>query len=287
MRQKLLFFFASACLALWCCVGHSVQAQTLGLTPAIMEATIKRGGTYANTFTLSNGTNSRLRVRCSVSDYWYDGHNLRITGRAGTLPRSASLWVQFTPSEFIIEPRSSGNVQAIITVPQGAAGGYYAAPVFETENADASTLATPGTAQASLKIRFEGLLLLTTEDATEYNVEIMAGQIVPPTASSPLEMNLDVRNRSTAHARVRGVYALLDGSGKLAGRGQIEEKRYMPGQRDSIKTSWAGELAPGQYTALVTLSYDRAGMEPATLVYELPFEAGGPLPNAPINKLTP
>ena len=97
----------------------------------------------------------------------------------------------------------------------------------------------------------------------------MAGQISPPTASSPLKMSLDVRNRSTAHARVRGVFAVLDASGKLAGRGEIEEKRYMPGQRDAFKTDWAGELAPGRY------SYARAGMTQATLVYELPFEVAG------------
>lgn len=289
MNRRLLFFFASACVALLCSIDNSVRAQSLGLTPAIMDSTVKRGGTYTNTFTLSNGTNTRLRVRCSVSDYWYDEHNQTITGRAGTLPRSASLWVQFTPSEFIIEPRSSGSVRAIITVPPGAAGGYYVRPVFDTEDADASARApqAAGTAQATMKLRFEGLLLFTTEDATEYNVEIMAGQIAAPTASSPLEMNLDVRNRSTAHARVRGVYALLDASGKLAGRGKIDERRYMPGQRDSFKTAWAGELAPGHYTVLVTLSYDRAGMEPTTLVYELPFEAGGQHSGAQIDRITP
>jgi hypothetical protein len=248
------------------------QAQSLGLTPAMLDATVKRGESYTNTFTLSNGTDTRLRVRCSVSDYWYDEHNQRITARAGTLPHSASSWVQFTPSEIIIEPHSSGSVNAIVTVPQGATGGYYTVPIFETEPADVSPQSA-GTAQATLKIRLEGLLLLTTEAVTEYNVEVMGGQISPPTTSSPLEMSLDLRNRSTAHARVRGVFALLDASGRLAGRGTIEEKRYMPGQRNSSKTSWAGELAPGRYTALITLSYPRAGMEPATLVYEIPFEA--------------
>ena len=275
MNRKLLFFFAGACVALLCSGGNSVGAQSLGLTPAMMDATVKRGATYSNTFTLSNGTGTRLRVSCSVTDYWYDEHNQRVTGRAGTLPRSASTWVQFTPTEFIIEPHSSGSVNAVITVPQGATGGYYTAPTFETENADASPLPAAGTAQANLKIRFQGLLLLTAEDTTEYNVEIMAGQISPPTASSPLKMSLDVRNRSTAHARVRGVFAVLDASGKLAGHGEIEEKRYMPGQRDAFKTDWAGELAPGRYTALITLSYARAGMTPATLVYELPFEVAG------------
>jgi hypothetical protein len=287
MTQKLLFFFASAFMALLCGAGDSVGAQSLGLTPAIMDATVKRGGAYTNTFTISNGTNTRLRVRCSVSDYWYDESNQRLTGRAGTLPRSASSWVLFTPSEFIIEPHSSGSVNAVITVPQGANGGYYTAPTFETENANASAPPAAGTAQANIKIRFQGLLLLTTEDATEYNVEIMGGQLSPPTASSPLGINLDVRNRSTAHARVHGLFALLDASGKLAGHGDIEEKQYMPGQRDFLKTVWAGELAPGRYTALVTLSYARAGMSPATLVYELPFEVGGLSPSMPIIKAIP
>lgn len=276
MKQRLLFFLVTACVVLLCCTGNSVSAQSLGLTPAIMDATVKPGATYTNTFTLSNGTSTRLRVICSVTDYWYDEHNQRMNGRAGTLPRSASTWVQFTPSEFIIEPHSSGSVNAVVTVPPGAAGGYYTAPTFETEYADASALALPpeGATQANLKIRFQGLLLLTTEKTAEYNVEIMGGQVSPPTASSPLEMGLDVHNRSTTHARVRGVFALLDGSGKLAGRGKIEEKRYMPGQRDSFKTVWAGELAPGRYTALITLSYGRAGMTSATLIYEVSFEVG-------------
>jgi hypothetical protein len=271
--KNLLILVAAACMTLLGGATDSLHAQSLGLSPAMMDATVKRGATYTNTFTLTNGTNARLRVHCSVSDYWYDDHNQRMTGRAGTLPRSASLWVQFTPSEFIIEPHTSGSVNAVITIPQDANGGYYTAPIFETQPVDSSP-PTTGTAQAAITIRLQGLLSLTTQDATEYNVEIMTGQIAPPTVASPLEMNLDVRNRSTAHARVHGVFALLDASGKLAGRGKIEEKRYMPGQRASFKTAWVGELVPGRYTALITLSYDRAGMTPATLVYELPFETG-------------
>lgn len=271
--HKILYVVIATALALLIGQTNSVIAQSLGLTPATMEATVKRGGSYINAFTLSNGTNARLRVRCSVSDYWYDENNQRITGRAGTLPHSASLWVQFTPAEIIIEPRSSGTVNALITVPPGASGGYYTVPIFETEPADIST-PEAGTAQANIRVRLEGLLLLTTDVATEYSVEVMAGQITAPTTASPLEMSLDVRNRGTSHARVHGVFALLDASGKLAGRGKIDEKRYMPGQRKTYQTVWAGELAPGSYTALITLSYDRAGMAPATLVHEIPFAAG-------------
>ena len=242
--QKVLLVFASAFVGAILSAAYSVQAQSLGLTPAIMDATVKRGAIYTNTFTLTNGTGTRLRVTCSVTDYWYDENDQRMIGRAGTLPRSASSWVQFTPTQFIIEPHSSGSINAVVTVPLGAPGAYYTAQTFETENADAPPPGVPGAAKANIKIRFQGLLLLTAADTTEYNVEVMAGQILPPTASSPLKMSLDVRNRSTAHARVHGVFAVLDASGNLAGQGEIEEKRYMPGQRDFFKTEWAGELAP-------------------------------------------
>ena len=165
-------------------------------------------------------------------------------------------------------------MKAIISVPVTASGGYYTSPIFEAEAADKSTEAEqkPGTVTASVTVRVNGLIMLTTEDNAEYHIEMLGGQITPPTSSSELQLNLDMGNRSTAHVRLRGVLAIFNSEGKLAGRGKIEEKRYMPDQRDRLNAPWAGELAPGRYTAVVTLSYDRAGREPATLVYEIPFE---------------
>lgn len=39
-----------------------------------------------------------------------------------------------------------------------------------------------------------------------------------------------------------------------------------------IRTNWASELKPGKYVCLVTLSYNRVGLEPASMSYEIPFE---------------
>lgn len=274
IQKRIFILFACAFVAI-CGFGQSlVQAQTLGISPIYVDAKVKRGATYDNIFTITNNTSTRLRFRFSVSDYWYDEQNARIEGRPGTLPRSASPWVQFSPAEVIIEPKSSGVVKAIISVPQTASGGYYTSPIFEAEAADkpAKLEQKAGIMSAAIAVRVSGLMMLTTDDNAEYFVEVLGGQIIPPTQSSELQIHLDVRNRSTAHAHLRGILAIFDESGKLAGRGKIEQKRYMPGQRDMLNAPWAGELAPGHYTAVVTLSYDRVGMEPATLVYEIPFD---------------
>lgn len=262
-------------IGLLVCSGKAqAQKASVAITPASIDAKVKRGSSYTQDFTITNNTAARLRFRSSAEDIWYDEQNKRLTGRSGTLPRSASLWMQFSPSEIIVEPNSSAVVKAVVTVPNGVSGSYYTVPVFEGLPADKPV--TPGivqisTATATIGIRFRGLVMLTTDEGSEYNVEIMGGRITPPTASSELEMSLDLRNRGTAHAKVRGAYAILNAAGKLAGRGTIEEKAYLPTQRKNIESRWSGELPPGNYTSIVTLSYNRVGSDASSLVYEIPF----------------
>ena len=249
------------------------QKNSLGLTPAMVDANVKRGKTYVQEFTVVNDTGTRLRFHCFVNDYWYGEKNERVITRPGTQPRSASNWVQFSPSEIIIEPRSSGVVKAIISVPESAAGGYYTIPFFEGEPVEKPTdTQKDGTAIAAVAVRLGGLLMLATEDKSEYNLSVAGAKVLPPTAASALEMQFDLNNSSTAHARVRGMFVILDAAGKIVGRGRVEEKRYLPGQRDFLNTTWAGELSSGKFTAIVTLTYDRAGSEPASLISEIPFD---------------
>ena len=274
IRLKLWILIACAVVP-GCLRGAQAQQNSVAVTPMSIDVKVKRGTSYTQIFTLTNDTEIRLRFQCSLGDVWYNERNDRISGAPGTLPRSASQWVQFLPGELIVEPRSSTAVKAIITIPQTAGGGYYSVPIFEATPADRSTptssLQQASTATASIAVRFRGLIMLTTLDAAEYNVEILEGRISPPSASAELVTELDLHNRSTAHVRVRGAFAILNSSGVLMGRGTIQQKRYLPGQRNGLRTSWAGELVPGHYTSVITLSYDRAGSEPATLVYELPF----------------
>ena len=275
MIQRKRSILLAGIVIIFCVSVALAQQHSVAVTPVSIEAKVKRGASYTQTFTLTNNTGTRLRFQCSTLDIWYDEHNNRITGEPGSLPRSASLWVQFLPSEVIVEPQSSIVVKAIITVPQTAAGGYYSVPIFEARPVDRSiensASAQGSTATASIAVRFRGLMMITTLDASEYNVEILAGRISPPSATAELYIDLDLHNRSTAHVRVRGAFAVLNSSGALAGRGTIQEKRYLPGQRNILRTGWASELPPGRYTFVITLSYDRVGTEPATLVYELPL----------------
>jgi hypothetical protein len=274
IQRKFPILITCAVLAS-CLSGAQAQQNSVAVNPVSIDAKVKRGTSYTQTFTLTNNTATRLRFQCSVKDIWYDERNNRITGEPGTLPRSASLWVQFVPGEVIVEPGRSMAVKAIITVPETAAGGYYSMPVFDAmpvaQSVPVSAPSQSSTATASIGVRFRGLMMVTTLDASEYNVEILGGRTSQPGPSSELVIELDLLNRSTAHVRMRGAFAILNSSGSLAGRGTLQEKRYLPGQRNTLRTGWAGALPTGKYTAVITLSYDRVGTEPATLVHELPI----------------
>jgi hypothetical protein len=271
-KKLVLLVFA---LVLACFSGAQAQDNSVGVTPASIDAKVTRGASYTQTFTIFNNTGTRLRFECSAEDMWYDEGNKRVAGRAGTLPRSASLWVLFSPREVVVEAHSSSIVIATVSVPATAGGGYYAVPVFKSLPADepAAGVSQVGgnSATASIGVRFLLMMMFTTVDASEYNVEVMGGRITPPSASTEMALELDVLNRSTTHVNLRGAFAILNASGTLVGRGAIPTKRYLPDQRNVIATGWAGELPPGIYTSVITLSYDRVGLAPTTLVYDLPL----------------
>lgn len=250
------------------------QTQSIGLSPAYLEAYVGRGQAYNQEFTIVNKTTTRLRFHCSVSDFWYDDKGGRVEGRPGTLPHTASTWVQFTPSEILVEPMSSAKVTAVISVPANATGGYYTIPYFQGEQAEEPNHPSQRklTAEYSVAVRLGGLLMFATTAGSEYKFEVTGGAVQPPTATSPLSLELEAQNSGNAHVLLRGTYAFLDANGRIAGRGQLEEQRYLPGQRRSFKADWAGELAPGHYTTLLTLTYPRAGSTPTSFVYEIPFD---------------
>lgn len=273
-KQKHLILIAAITL-LSCYGSASAQKISVAVTPASIDAKVTRGTTYSQTFTLINDTGTRLRLKCSLADMWYDENNRRVAGLAGTSQRSASPWIQFSQQELIVEAHSSGSVKALVTVPRTAAGSYYSVPVFDAMPVDPvvanATLANPNTANAKIGLRFNALMMLTILDAAEYNLEIIGGRMTAPTATTELALELNLRNRGNAHVHVRGEFAILNAAGVLVGRGSIESKRFLPEQKNILAAGWAGELPPGSYTSVITLSYDRVGKDPATLVHELPL----------------
>lgn len=283
IQAKLIF--KAALISTFLLLGSNLalgQQASAGVTPGSVEATVKPGSTYTQSYVLSNNGSAPLRFRASVIDYWYDANDVRVFGPAGTLPHSASNWIQFTPAEVLVGPHSSGTIKATVTIPAGARGGYYSMPVFEGLPAVSTTSEKTG-ASTAIGFRFRGLMMLAIEGSNKYQLDLIGRKLSPPSATKPLELELQLRNNSTVHLRLRGSFAILDNLGAMAGRGKFEPVKVLPGQSKRMNLPWAGELSPGAFTALVTVTYDRIGMEPATQVYEIPFVVAPPEPLSTIH----
>ena len=248
----------------------AAQKPSLGVTPAMVVANVTPGKTFVQEYTLANNSADYVRFRCTLGDYWYDENNAPLLAAPNTLERTAAAWIQFTPSEVVAKPRSSVTIKAVISIPETAAGGFYATPFFEGEAVDAT--GKDARASSSIAVRIGGLMMLATEKKSEYALEIAAAKVAPPTEFSEFELTLDTLNRGNVHAFLKGAFAILDERGKLVGQGRIANHVLMPGQRRAFKENWGGQLLSGEYTVVSTLSYDRAGLTAATLVNETKFK---------------
>jgi len=58
---------------------------------------------------------------------------------------------------------------------------------------------------------------------------------------------------------------------QVVARANGEVRRFFPGQKDSLKVTWAGELPAGEYDAILTVSYG----DNKVYTQMLPLQIGG------------
>ena len=90
------------------------------------------------------------------------------------------------------------------------------------------------------------------------DIEITAADLAvqPPSASTLLAFTQSLSNTGAEPAVIKGMAAILDASGRLAGRVTFESTRLLPGERGVMRAEYPGTLAAGRYRGLATLDYE-------------------------------
>lgn len=239
----------------------------VGVSPLVVEATVQKGAAHVAKFLVANNLPSPMRVRASVKDVWHDGAGNRLEAEPGTQPRSASGWIRFNRAELVVAPMSTATVEAVISVPRDAAGSYYSMPVFELTRAASADAKGAG---ANFGFRFQGRIVVTTAEGSDFSLRIVGGKVSPPTPSTPLSLTLDLSNTGNAHIVPSVTFALLDETGRLVGRGKCPAKKLMPSEHAEASGTWAGVLPPGRYNVVSSVTY-KTTSDPKTTVKEITF----------------
>lgn len=230
--------------------------QSLGLAPAEVQATIVPGQPVQFEVGVSNNTEAPVAMRTTVSDFWYNDKNDKLFGPPGSLPRSASNWIEFVPRNFTVPAHGTTKVKVTITPPFDVAGGYYAVLFLESKPELVREATADGKALYA-DVRLGSLILLTAAKTEEESIGVSEATLSPPALDHNFNLKFLLANESNTHLFPLPKVAVLDSNNKLVGRAESESRRFLPGQKDWIEVPWAGVLPPGNYKAILTLLYGR------------------------------
>ncbi len=254
-----MLFFGTALLS---------HAQSLGMAPGIVRYEFKPGVPFQVELNVSNYSDAPLDLHVQITDFWYDDKNEKVFATPGASPRSAANWIQFVPETFHLVGKGTQKMKAIVTPPANAEGGYYATLFVESQPVLTSEVTAEGRAVYT-NMRLGCLVVLAAAGSDRYNVKIDDLRIQPPSATHDLEAAISVDNQSNTHIFPVPRLTILDEQGKVVAKAQGEEKRYLPGQKDTMAIKWSGNLAPGLYTGVLTVVYGEKNVETKQLRFQV------------------
>ncbi|HEY6249004.1 MAG TPA: hypothetical protein VI685_03530 [Candidatus Angelobacter sp.] len=268
MKMKKHILLTSLALFAIACWPLRAAAQSLGLAPGEVREKFKPGVPFEIDLATSNDGSSPVEMSVEIADFWYNEKNEKVFPAPGTAPRSAANWIQFVPERFEVPAHGAQKMKAIITPPSDAKGGYYAV-LFVQSKPQLSFTKSSGQGVFT-NMRLGCLVLLDADKTEDFKIEVSNVKMVPPSATQRLDLSFDFLNASNTHVFPVARLAVLDGEKKLVAKAQTEEKRFLPGQKDSMHVTWAGSLPSGNYTAVLSVAYG----EDQVATQQMPFSVG-------------
>jgi hypothetical protein len=268
MKMKKIALVAFVFLLAIACGQLDAAAQSLGLAPGEVREKFKPGVPFEFALATSNEGPTPVEMSVEIADFWYNEKGEKVFPAPGTAPRSAANWIQFVPERFAVPAHGAQKMRAIVTPPSDAKGGYYAV-LFVQSKPQLSFTKTNGQGVYT-NMRLGCLVLLDAERTEDFKVELNNLKVTPPSPTQRLDLSFDLLNASNTHIFPVARLAVLDGEKKLVAKAQSDEKRLLPGQKDSIHVSWAGSLPAGNYSAVLSVAYGEDRSETQQISFNVP-----------------
>src|ERR1700742_403004 len=266
-NRRLYLLIALAAFAIGRPPAH---AQSLGLAPAQVVEKFKLGVPFEFDLSTVNTGETPVDMSVEITDFWYDEKNEKTFTSPGTSPRSAANWIQFVPDHFEVGAHGTQKMKAIVTPPMDAKGGYYAT-LFVQSKPQLSFPKNDGKGVFT-SMRIGCLVLLRAESTEDYKIELSNIKLTPPAEAHGLTLDFDLLNAGNTHVFPVARLAVLDANRKLVAKAEGTEKRFLPGQKNSMHVDWAGKLPAGSYTALLTVAYGEDHIETKQVAFSVPAQ---------------
>ena len=122
--------------------GFAPQARadlSLDVSPIRIHVSLHAGDEYTNSVRVQNSGLEPVRLRAYLQDWSLDEGGTPLFHPAGTEKRTASLWIEAAPSDFLLEPGETKFVRFTAKVPKATPdAGYYGSLILESLPLDRS-----------------------------------------------------------------------------------------------------------------------------------------------------
>jgi methionine-rich copper-binding protein CopC len=244
------------------------SAQSIALAPAQILENFTPGVPFEYALAVQNKGAEAVELHVDVTDFWYNAKNEKVFGAPGTSPRSAANWIQFVPEKFEVPPGGAQSMKAIITPPADARGGYYAVLFVESKPIDSQQVNEGKRVYTNMRL---GCLVMLTAKGTEaFNINLGDLHLNPPSDNQGLKLTFSIDNQSNTHVFPQAHMAILNPDHKLMGKAETQSKRFLPGQKDTMEVNWNGDLAAGDYTAVLSLVFGGTHVETRQVAFTVP-----------------
>ena len=233
-----------ALLVVLCLSAVDVRAQTVSLAPSVIELKGSYGQSTTQTLRMTNTTGLALSFELHAQDVVVTSGK-RVYLPAGELPRGIAATAVFSPATVMIPPGESRSVNITVTVPRATEARAVVA-LFK-----GTTKIAQG--QSTSTVSLGALMTFTLSDHSSLASSELS--VAPQTDSQNTAFELSFLNDGAEPVSPRGVAVILNSVGTVVGKVSFAALRVLPGERQTFKAEYPGELPKGAYRVVSTFEF--------------------------------
>jgi hypothetical protein len=231
-------------LALVCLLANGANAQTVSLTPSVIELKGSYRQSTTQTLTMTNTTGLTLSFALQAQDVIV-ANGKRASLPAGDVPHSIAATAVFSPATVTIPAGESRSATVTLTVPDSTS---IRAVIILFKG---TTIIGKGRSASTVSLG--ALMTFTLSGHSAVTVSELS--VAPQTDAQNAAFEVAFVNDGTEPVSPRGVAVILNGSGAVVGKASFEPLRVLPGERQIVKTTYPGELREGLYRVVSTFEF--------------------------------
>ena len=246
---------AAAALGVILWILPAAADTSLDVSPIRVTLKMSPGGEYTNSVRVLNSGQEPTRLRAYVEDWYLDEVGTPVFQPVGSQKRTASLWIDAAPVDFLLEPGRTEYVRFTIKVPKGAEDyGYHGTLILETLPLNR---ADSGLKQMFVQGRIACMMYVTVGEPRK-DASITALKTIQRGEKNLLRVQ--VENTGDAFIRLAGDLNIVQGDQVVDQGEELPDVPVLPGSKRWIELDLSRDYMFANYLARVSIDIDGLGI---------------------------